>query len=350
MAERARPIDGAEGYRLFLSHSGQLELDEINEHLRGVGLRVVQPRMLLHYRKLLKHGYRSYMTQNRLDLSIAGESAWSEDLRAQYAEVRRPFDGELIQGTKRSSVSVESLGPLTATVTGPKLPSAGSSVVLSLEATGIERLATVVRSDKASGRAHLAFDVYTSLPVASADAPFAILIRFNLPDGASSMAAVSDLLVRLDLVVARITGAEEQLPRVTRVSMASPLEVELTGNEKLDLLIKVLAVTLLLRERFWKGHQEKLKARGLELDNEQKKAAARREADVLLSKELEKTLSAPNGAVLDAAGEVGVDVGEPGSLTRREFLEGVRSMLTLPAEMAATLLRTPSAGKGRRRS
>lgn len=35
----ARPIDGAEGYRFFLRHEGQMELEEINHYLRGIGLR-----------------------------------------------------------------------------------------------------------------------------------------------------------------------------------------------------------------------------------------------------------------------------------------------------------------------
>ena len=349
MVERARPIDGAEGYRLFLRHGGRLELEEINEHLRGVGLRSVQPRMLLHYRKLHRHGYRSYMTQNRLDLSIAGEAAWSDDLRAQYAEVRQPFDAELIQGTKKSPVSVESIGPLSATVMGQKLPTAGTSAVLRLLATGIERLAVVTRSDRASGRAHLAFDVYTSIPIASTDAPYSIRLRFELPADASSMAAVSDLLVRLDLALARVTGDDAELPRVTRVSMASPLEVELTGNAKLDLFITLAAAALLLRERYWKGEQEKLKARGLQLDNEQKRAAARRRADARLSKELDRARSAAEGEVLEVARDAGLEVGEPDSLTRREFLEGVRAMLTLPAEMIATVLKAPNSRSRRRK-
>ena len=57
----ARSIDAAEGYRAYMEHNAALELDEINEHLRGLGLREVSPRMLLHYRRLYRHGYRSYI-------------------------------------------------------------------------------------------------------------------------------------------------------------------------------------------------------------------------------------------------------------------------------------------------
>lgn len=78
----ARPIDAAEGYELFLRHDGRVELDEINEYLRGIGLREVSPRMYSHYQKLKRYGYESYIPINRLDLAVAGEYAWSDDMRA----------------------------------------------------------------------------------------------------------------------------------------------------------------------------------------------------------------------------------------------------------------------------
>lgn len=349
MAVQARPIDGAEGYALYLRNGGQVELDEINEHLRGLGLREVRPRMLQHYEKLMKHGYRSYMTQNRLDLSIAGESAWSEDLRAQYAEVRRAFPGELVQGTRTYPVSVESLGVLSATCTAERVPTAGGVVVLRLTTTGIERLAVVTRSDKASGRVHLAFDVYTSIPIALSDAPYAVLITFDLPEESGNVAAISDLLVRLDIALARVATGSDQMPRVTRVSMASPLEVELTGNATLDTFIKVAGAILTLRLAYWQSRKAKLEARGIELDNEQKRAALQREVDSKLSKEIDASEDASEGPVLDALRQSGLEVGEAGTLTRREFLEGARAVLALPVQMVATLLRSPGTA-GRRSS
>jgi hypothetical protein len=330
MGQQARPLDGAEGYSLYLRTNGQVQLDEINEYLRGLGLREVRPRMLQHYQKLAKHGYRSYLTQNRLDLSLAGESAWSEDLRAQYSEVRQAFDGEILHGNRTYQVSVESLGVLSATCVGMKVPTAGATVVLRLSATGIERLAIVTRSDKSAGRVHLAFDVFTSVPIASADAPYGIVLTFELPAEASSIAAFSDVLVRLDFAIAKLTGGDEEMPRVTRVSMASPLQVELTGNAKLDFFINLSGAVLTLRGLYWRSQREKLKTRGVELDNQQKIAAIQRDADAQLKRDLEAAVSDDTRKVLDVLRESDL-----------ELLEGAIAMLTLPIQMAASLVRSP---------
>lgn len=61
----ARPIDAAEGYRIYRAYGGAIELDEINEALRGMGLRPVSPRMYLHYRRMAQHGYETYVPINR---------------------------------------------------------------------------------------------------------------------------------------------------------------------------------------------------------------------------------------------------------------------------------------------
>src|SRR5687767_6221642 len=128
----ARPIDGAEGYALFLRHDGNIELDEINEYLRGIGMREVQPRMLQHYRKLQRYGYDSYITQNRLDLAVAGEYAWTEDMRAQYPELRQDVQAEIIHQGESSPASVERLGTASASILMGTPPPAGHHVVLRL--------------------------------------------------------------------------------------------------------------------------------------------------------------------------------------------------------------------------
>lgn len=83
----ARPIDAAEGYRIYRAYGGAIELDEINEALRGMGLRPVSPRMYLHYRRMAQHGYETYVPINRFDIAVASDHAWSEDLRARYPEI-----------------------------------------------------------------------------------------------------------------------------------------------------------------------------------------------------------------------------------------------------------------------
>lgn len=342
MPERARPIDGAEGYALFLRHNGNVELDEINEYLRGLGLRQVQPRMLLHYRKLLRHGYRGYVTQNRLDLAIAGESAWSEDVRAQYAELRQSVPGQLIDGAKVTAVEVERLGLMTATCSAEIVPKAGSSVVLRLTTTGIERMARVVRSDRASGRFQLAFDAYTSLTLASPDAPYAVQLTFDLDGDTGSTAALTELMGALDHVFARLNVGDDQLPRVTRISMQSPLDIELTGNETIDLFVKLAGAVLTIRLLYFQGRKTKAEARGIELDNDQKRGAQQAEADRTIAHEVESAADAETSPALSGLAAAGFPIGEPDSVTRRELFERVKWLLALPASTQITLTRAPT--------
>lgn len=178
---QARPIDGAEGYRFFLAHGGQVTLDEINEHLRGLRLRELKPRSLTHFRKLRRHGYETYLTQNRLDLAVAGEFAWSDDMRAQYSEVSENTPAQLLTADGWFDVTVTSLGLASASVTGVSLPSAGRSVVLRLAGSGIERTAMVTRHDPDAARADLVFDTQSSLPVAGDDAPETLELTFAMP-------------------------------------------------------------------------------------------------------------------------------------------------------------------------
>jgi hypothetical protein len=343
VTERARPIDGAEGYALFLRHNGNVELDEINEYLRGLGLREVQPRMLLHYRKLLRHGYRGYVTQNRLDLAIAGESAWSEDVRAQYAELRRSVPGQLVDGAQVTAVQVERLGLMTATCKSQTVPKAGASVVLRLTTTGIERMARVVRSDPASGRFQLAFDAYTSLPLASDDAPYAVRLTFDLDGNTGSTAALTELMGALDHTLARLNQSDDEIPRVTRLSMQSPLEVELTGNDTIDAFVKLAAALLGIRQLYFTVRKTKAEAQGVELDNAQKRAAVQAEADATIAHEIETAAGLDDSAALQGLAGAGYELGEPNSITRRELFERAKWVLALPAQTAVAWIRRPAA-------
>lgn len=132
----ARPLDAAEGYRLYRLTQGEATLDEINDHLRGISLRPVSRRMLVHYQRLYRHGYESYIPINRLDIALAGEDAWSEELHARYPELSVATPAEAIWNLQSHPVLVESLGVSTATIISEVVPSAGTPVVLKLRASG----------------------------------------------------------------------------------------------------------------------------------------------------------------------------------------------------------------------
>lgn len=335
MSVQARPIDGAEGYRLFLEHDGQIELDEINEHLRGLGLRELKPRSLTHFKKLRRYGYKSYVTQNRLDLAVAGEAAWSDDMRAQYPEVRQSFAGQLLFDTRWHPITVESLGTGAASVTGEVVPVAGTFVVLHLDATGIERTAMVSRHDPAAGRADLVFDTYSSLPTAGDDAPFELVLTVPMTGDSENLVALSDLLVRIERLVTRMNLGSGQIPRVAALSKSSPLIMALIGDLSLPVVGSFIVTAVGVRLAWYQGTKAKYEARGIQIDNEQKQRKVQQEADAELVNALEAEEAQADAPHLDELQVPGFEKGEPDSMTRRGFIDACRAVIALPAQLTA---------------
>ncbi len=337
----ARPIDGAEGYALFLRHDGNIELDEINEYLRGIGMREVQPRMLQHYRKLQRYGYDSYITQNRLDLAVAGEHAWSDDMRAQYAEVRQDVPARLIHQGRSSEVRVDRLGTASASIITDDPPPSGHHVVLQLLATGIERLAVVTRTDRESRRCHLLFDTYSSLPVAPADSPYSARITFDLPDASANVVAISDVMLRLERALTRLDRRGDEIVRISRMRLASPFEIQITGNELIYTFLAIATALTTLRLTWHQGTKAKYEAQGVALDNEQKRRQAEQDADSELVNAIEAEEEATDTLLLDQLENDHFGKGAPGSMTRRQFIEAIRAMIALPIGMIVTSLKLP---------
>ncbi len=337
----ARPIDAAEGYRLFQRTGGTVHLDEVNEHLRGLGLREVSRRMLIHYRRLFRHGYDSYIPINRLDIALAGEDAWSDELQARYPEFAEAFEAEAIWSAKARRVMVESLGVSTATVIGPEIPPAGVPVVLRLLASGIERSGTVSRSDRASHRFHVAFDPFTSVPLAPADSPFTASIRVELPAGAENLAAIADVILSLDRFLVRADPSRSSLTRVNRFSMNSPIDILIAGNEGLTAALAVLGTVVLVRKQWYEGTKTKYEAEGIQLDNEQRRATAQRDADTELKKVLQQEVDAPDAPTLGALQHRGFPIGEPGSPQRQRLSDAAQAALELPISVEIQLKPDP---------
>ena len=344
MAAQARPIDGAEGYRLFLEHDGHVELDEINEHLRGLGLRELQPRSMTHFHKLRRYGYQSYVTQNRLDLAVAGEAAWSDDMRAQYPEVRRSFAGQLLFDTRWHPITVESLGTAAASVTGEVMPAAGTSVVLHLDSTGIERTALVSRHDPTAGRADLVFDTHSSLPTAGDDAPYELVLTMPLVGDSENLVAVSDLLVRIERLVTRLNLGSEEIHRVASLRKSSPLAITLIGDPSLPVVGTFIVTSVAVRLGWYQGTKAKYEAAGIQIDNEQKQRKVQQEADAELVKELVAEEGEADTPRLDELQVKGFEKGEPDSMTRRGFIDACRAVIALPAQLAANSSRRQPKG------
>ncbi len=334
----ARPIDAAEGYRLFLRHEGAVEFDEINEYLLGLSLRPVSPRMLIHFRRLYRHGYESYIPINRLDIALAGEYAWSDELRARYSEVSQTFPAEITWDARTYPAVVESLGAASATATSDAPPPAGTSLVLRLVTTGIARTGKVVRADPHSGRFHIAFDPYTSVPVAPRDSPYQATLRFALADEAESLAAVTDLMLKLDRVLVRSTSPQEVLVRVSRLSLNTPLEILLVGGPVLAAAVYLLKQITEIRQSWYEGTKAKYEAEGIQLDNEQKRRNAQLEADRALSRGLDAELGeVEDTPLLDQISTPTMPKGDPGSAERHRLVEAAQSAIELPTDLVAEL-------------
>jgi hypothetical protein len=355
----ARPIDGAEGYRFYLRNDGNVELDEINEYLRGLGMREVQPRMLAHYQKLDRHGYKSYVTQNRLDLAVAGDVGWLEELHARYAEIARPVPIELRWEAVTTTGQAEAIGLSSATVDVSEVPSAGTPIVLRLVTSGIERTAAVVRSDPTSGRVHLRFDVLGGVEIAPEDAPYLARITVKLAEDSESMPAITDVLFRIERAVARAKGDSDELPRVRALSMTSPLDVLLQSSSPWVFAAGLLAAVPLLRKRWYEGTKAKREAEGIQVDTEAKRRVLQHEVDRKLETEVSKAeaerqrteeLLADEATEADAADlvDAGPDVVEQlrvlgandawEHLSRREFFAAVTAAIALPVNFTIEVL------------
>jgi hypothetical protein len=334
----ARPIDAAEGYELFRRHGGRIELDEINEYLRGIGLREVSPRMYVHFQKLKRYGYESYISINRLDIAVAGEFAWSDDMRARYPEIAQPLDGEATWNAERYLVTVERLGAVSASVRSSVVPAGGTSLVLRLLATGIERTGRVIRTDPESGRFHISFDSYTSLPVAPADALDQAKMTFRLSDQAESVTAVADLLLRLDRFLIRSSSEPHELVRISRMQLNSPLEI-LLGGSVLVGAVKLLEMLIGMRKTWYEGTKSKYEAQSIALDNEAKRRNAQLEADKELLTAVEAEIDQDQTPLLDKLETKALPKGEPGDERRQRLIEAVRAGIELPIEVVSELTR-----------
>jgi len=329
----ARSIDAAEGYRLFQRFSGTVTLDEINEYLRGLGLRGVSPRMLVHYQRLYRHDYRSYLPINRLDIALAGEDAWSDELQARYPEIAQPTGAEVIWNARVYEAQVTSLGVSTATVLGDEVPTAGSSVVLRLLTTGIERTGLVTRSDRASGLFHIAFDPFTSVPLAPENSPVTARLRVELPDSAENLVAIADVILSLDRFLVRADLSRTSLTRVRRVSMSSPLDIVIVGGDLLGAAIAILGAVIVLRKRWYEGTKTKYEARGIYLDNLQRVKSAQKEADTELGKILHDEVNKEEAPLLGSLEQPELPLGSPNSLERQQLSDAAQSALDLPASI-----------------
>lgn len=317
---------------MYTAHNATIGLDEVNEHLRGIGLKEVSPRMLIHYGRLHKHGYRSYITINRLDIALAGEEPWSAELQARYHEFRQTTEAELIWGAQSTAVQVESLGTASATVLSTEPPPAGTSVVVRLLATQIERTGTVTRTDRASGRFHVTFDPYSSVPVAALDAPVVARFRIDLSVDAENLVVIASILLALERFLVRTDLTQETLVRVREFSMRSPMEIVILGGLALEAAIHMFGRIAHHRKEWYEGTRAKYEAEQIRLDTDQRRANAQKESDSELRKALEAEKNARTARILQSLATEFLPLGAPGSEDRQRLIEAAKAAMELPID------------------
>jgi hypothetical protein len=288
------------------------------------------------------------MTQNRLDLAVAGEAAWSDDMRAQYAEISQSIDAELLVGAKWHGVQVTSLGLASAAAQGDVTPAAGESTVLRLKVTGIERSAIVTRRDPGAGRVDLTFDTLSGLQIVPIDAPVTVTIRIVLAPESESLVAVTDVLIGLDRLIARV-GDPDELPRLIRISKSSPLEIVLIGRAALGSMAKLFERVAAARKTWYEGTKQKYEAEGIAIDNEHKRRAIEVEANRAFIAALEAEEGSTLTPILDGLRVAELEVGEPNTMTRRQFIDSCRAAVTIPMTAVVSSVVDSTSTRRRRR-
>ena len=96
----AKFVDALKGYEYYLKERGEATIDDVNNYLVTHGRRLIQPRTYGHYRKLLAHGFRSYIPINQFDVFQALG-------KIQMAADRRRYHRDKIQTSAKVSYGGE---------------------------------------------------------------------------------------------------------------------------------------------------------------------------------------------------------------------------------------------------
>ncbi len=90
----AKTRDARAGFAIFLQHQGNIELEAINMRLEKSGYGPVSPRMVTHYRNLVRAGFNRYISINRFDVARASRAYenMSSLGRYRYRSVSQPVN------------------------------------------------------------------------------------------------------------------------------------------------------------------------------------------------------------------------------------------------------------------
>lgn len=250
--------DAAAGWEIFRPRGGEIGRQQLNIALENLGHNPVSPRTYRHYQKLLRMGFREYVSINRLDIRYANDSVFDVSDRSRYLEVELSSPARLVIPQASSVVSIdgfvrrisEGFAVMRVAVSDDALRTARAQkhnrgVLVFLQA-GIERAVRVIESEPTSdGALDLVLEFRSLLETdllvpetlyASTGATFALDLgpSTSLFTMLSSMHAAFDLLesVRAFVQVASSReGKTAVVPpyRVRSVDYSNPLVFLLGG-------------------------------------------------------------------------------------------------------------------------
>ena len=90
-------VDALKGYEYYLKERGDATIDDVNNYLGTHGRKTIKARTYNHYRKLLAHGFRSYIPINQFDVFQALG-------KLQMAADRRRYQRDKIQAPAKVSL------------------------------------------------------------------------------------------------------------------------------------------------------------------------------------------------------------------------------------------------------
>ena len=194
------------------------------------------------------------------------------------------------------------------------------------------------------GRVHISFDPYTSVPVAVLGSGSGARVHVELADDAQNVVAVTDVLIRIERVLAALDPDRRELVRVARISMQSPLELILWGGPAVALFGGLVARVVATRKTWYEGTKAKYEAEGARIDNVQKRRAIQLEADRELRKAIRAEVGDGDPEVLPELAQPGLPMGGTGSPERERLASAAEETLSLPLETSVDELPSEDVG------
>lgn len=314
--------DAQAGWNIFREFDFTLTLEEINDRLKRSGYAAVALRTYRHYQKLRRYGYDHYIPINQLDVKTLQNLVWDASSRNRYplVEARLPvvvrvqsedgpveFRGESVHISEGSlAIRIRRKSALSFFGTRTSWKNAWVDIVFVVSGDIERAVIDAVTLDEAKGAVNLRLSFLRLVPLEGvlprdplAPTTFRIVIDRNRPTAAPLAAVVEDLWWLLQALETSRAICQEVLlsldadkrfvlpaTRISRLTLASPLEVLLEGNVPQILLIYFSVKGLIrLQHDYWSAQLKKEEALEKRAENRDRAIRPRLDAERLADAE-----------------------------------------------------------------